>query len=126
VYIERAVNQKESTKLTDSNFSTIESKLLAENSSIKNLLEERDNLLEAATTLSAEQASRLDAISKQIGSLKEFVETRNAKETQENLKQRIALIELAVSSNENKALNAKAVADLNQLKRDIDKYLVSA
>jgi len=124
VYIERAVNEKESTKLTDSNFSTIESKLLAENSSIKNLLEERDNLLKSATTLSTEQASRLDTISKQIGSLKEFVETRNAKETQENLKQRIALIELAVSSNENNTLSAKAVADLNQLKRDIDKYLV--
>jgi transposase-like protein len=38
----------------------------------------------------------------------------------EHLKQRIALIELAVSSNENNALNAKAVADLNQLKRDMN------
>ncbi len=124
VYMEKSVNEKERTKLTQSNFSTIESKLSSENSSIKKLLEERDNLLAAATTLSAEQASRLDSLSKQIGSLKEFVEARNSKETQENLKQRIALIELAVSSNENNALNAKAVADLNQLKKDIDKYLI--
>jgi 3-methyladenine DNA glycosylase Tag len=124
VYLEKAVNEKESTKLTESNFSTIESKLSSENSSIRTLLEERDNLLTAATTLSAEQAAKLDSLSKQLGSLKEFVEIRNAKETQENLKQRIALIELAVSSNENSALNTKAVADLNQLKKDIDKYLV--
>ena len=121
--LQNLISLRTDNKATDSRFSETE-KLASQNATIKALLEERNNLLESATTLSTEQASRLDAISKQIGSLKEFVETRNAKETQENLKQRIALIELAVSSNENKALNAKAVADLNQLKKDIDRYLV--
>ena len=124
MYLKIWAGEKETTKLTESNFSIIESKLSSENSSIQKLLEERDNLLAATTTLSTEQAAKLDSLSKQLGSLKEFVEIRNAKETQENLKQRIALIELAVSSNENNALNAKAVANLNQLKKDIDKYLV--
>jgi len=121
--IQNLVALRETNKVTDSNFSTIETKLASQNATIKQLIEERDNLLKAAT-LSAEQTSRLDSISKQIGGLKEFIEIRNAKETQENLKQRIAKIEQAASSKQNNALKAKALADLNELKRSIDKYLV--
>ena len=114
---------KETSKVTNSRFSETETKLASQNATIKQLIEERDNLLKAAT-LSAEQTARLDTISRQVGGLKEFIEIRNAKETQENLKQRIAKIEQAASSKENNALKTKALADLNELKRSIDKYLV--
>ncbi len=114
---------KETTKQTNSNFSTIEAKLSSENANIRQLIAERNALLETAT-LSTEQAARLDTISKQIASLEEFVAVRNSKETQENLKQRIAKIEQAANSKENNALKAKSLADLNELKRNIDRYLV--
>lgn len=121
--LQNLVSLRTGNRATDSKFSAVDDKLASENPDIRTLLSERNTLLNAVT-LSPEQAARLDSVSKQVGSLKEFVELRNAKETQENLKQRITQIEQAASSKENDALKIKALADLNELKRNIDRYLL--
>ena len=106
--------------VTKSKFSEVE-EAVSQDAIVKQLIDQR-NVLRKLETLTTEQATKLDSLSKQIGSLKEFVEARNSKETQENLKQHIIKIEKQATGNN--ALKKQSIAELNELKEDIDRYLV--
>jgi len=110
----------ETESRTNAKFVTIET-AVAQDSNVSQLIEQR-NELRKLKTLTTEQAAKLDSLSKQVASLKEFVEARNSKETQENLKQHITKIEKQAAGN--KTSKTQSLAELNELKRDIDRYVV--
>ena len=110
----------ETESRTNAKFATIET-AVAQDSNVSQLIEQR-NELRKLKTLTTEQAAKLDSLSKQVASLKEFVEARNSKETQENLKQHITKIEKQAAGN--KTSKTQSLAELNELKRDIDRYVV--
>lgn len=120
--VQSSVVLRERNNATQSKFTKLETQLSAENASLKAIIEEKNQLLKKLK-LTPEESAKLDTILEKLSTITTLVDLRNSKETQENLKQRIASIQEALAKNDDTA-KAKVIADLNVLKRSLDQYLV--